>query len=261
MILLFLPPTGKCGTKRCLRMPSGGRRDGRRSRPGPTGGSSVPDDGDCIRRCSGGQWRGSGASRPKVPFNPTSAYLSASAAPAGRTTTRPLLTSRHAPTSHRDILELLVQTRVDVEIEGERFEAGSQRVMFYAAANHDPLAFPDPDRFDIARSATGHLAFSAGPHYCLGAPLARMEAEIGLSTLFRRIPGLVTGQPIWRGSAPLRQIESLPVEADPRRTELPSPSQDSPDPAGSIKSWEPSCTIRRVCRLYARPTGETRFRI
>jgi Cytochrome P450 len=165
------------------------------------------------------------------------------------------------PTSHRDILELLVQTRVDVEIEGERFEAGSQRVMFYAAANHDPLAFPDPDRFDIARSATGHLAFSAGPHYCLGAPLARMEAEIGLSTLFRRIPGLVTGQPIWRGSAPLRQIESLPVEADPRRTELPSPSQDSPDPAGSIKSWEPSCTIRRVCRLYARPTGETRFRI
>ena len=107
------------------------------------------------------------------------------------------------------------RARVDVEIEGERFEAGSQRVMFYAAANHDPRVFPDPDRFDIARPAAGHVAFSAGPHYCLGAPLARMEAEIGLSTLFRRIPGLVTGQPVWRGSAPLRQIESLPCRSRP----------------------------------------------
>jgi cytochrome P450 len=70
--------------------------------------------------------------------------------------------------------------------------------------------FPDPERFDIARSTKGHLAFSAGRHYCLGAPLARMEAEIGLTTLFRRIPDLVTGHPTWRGSVPIRQIESLP---------------------------------------------------
>jgi pimeloyl-[acyl-carrier protein] synthase len=102
------------------------------------------------------------------------------------------------------------RARVDVEVEGERFEAGSQRLMFYAAANHDPRVFPDPDRFDIARPAKGHLAFSAGPHYCLGAPLARLEAEIGLSALFRRIPALITGEPVWRGSAPVRQIESLP---------------------------------------------------
>ena len=102
------------------------------------------------------------------------------------------------------------RARVDAEVEGERFEAGSQRLMFYAAANHDPRVFRDPDRFDIARPAKGHLAFSAGAHYCLGAPLARLEAEIGLSTLFRRIPALVTGTPVWRGSAPVRQIESLP---------------------------------------------------
>lgn len=102
------------------------------------------------------------------------------------------------------------RARVDVDVEGEWFEAGTQRVMFYAAANHDPRVFPDPDRFDITRQAKGHLAFSAGAHYCLGASLARMEAEIGLSTLFRRIPALATGQPIWRGSAPVRQIESLP---------------------------------------------------
>ena len=104
------------------------------------------------------------------------------------------------------------RARVDVEVEGERFEAGSQRLMFYAAANHDPGVFPDPDRFDIARSAKGHVAFSAGAHYCLGAPLARLETEIGLSILFRRIPALATGQPVWRGSAPLRQIESLPSQ-------------------------------------------------
>jgi pimeloyl-[acyl-carrier protein] synthase len=102
------------------------------------------------------------------------------------------------------------RARVDVELEGERFEAGSQRLMFYAAGNHDPAMFPDPDRFDIARSTQGHLAFSAGPHYCLGAPLARMEAGIGLVTLFSRIPDLVTGRPTWRGSVPIRQIESLP---------------------------------------------------
>ena len=107
------------------------------------------------------------------------------------------------------------RARIDVEIEGERFETGSQRLMFYAAANHDPRVFPDPGRFDIARPAKGHVAFSAGPHYCLGAPLARMEAEIGLSALFRRIPALVTGQPVWRGSAPLRQIESLPSRTRP----------------------------------------------
>ena len=104
------------------------------------------------------------------------------------------------------------RARVDVEVEGERFEAGSQRLMFYAAANHDPRVFPDPDRFDIARSTKGHVAFSAGAHYCLGAPLARMETEIGLSTLFRRIPALATRQPVWRGSAPLRRIESLPSQ-------------------------------------------------
>ena len=104
------------------------------------------------------------------------------------------------------------RARVDVEVEGERFEAGSQRLMFYAAANHDPGVLPDPDRFDIARSTKGHVAFSAGAHYCLGAPLARMETEIGLSILFRRIPALATGQPVWRGSAPLRQIESLPSQ-------------------------------------------------
>jgi cytochrome P450 len=60
------------------------------------------------------------------------------------------------------------RVRIDVEVEGERFEAGSRRVMLYAAANHDPRAFPDPDRFDIARPATGHVAFSGGPITALG---------------------------------------------------------------------------------------------
>lgn len=64
---------------------------------------------------------------------------------------------------------------VDVDLEGEHFAAGIQRLMIYASANHDPAVFWNPDRFDITRSIEGHLAFSAGAHYCLGAPYARME--------------------------------------------------------------------------------------
>ena len=62
------------------------------------------------------------------------------------------------------------RARVDVDVEGEWFEAGTHRVMFYAAANHDPRVFPDPDRFDITRQAKGHLAFSAGAQLLPGSP-------------------------------------------------------------------------------------------
>jgi len=69
-----------------------------------------------------------------------------------------------------------------------------------------------PDRFDIARTPNRHLAFSAGAHFCLGAPLARLHGEIAIRTLLDRLPDLrLDGEPIWRGSLPLRELEHLPV--------------------------------------------------
>lgn len=100
------------------------------------------------------------------------------------------------------------------EVAGVRFEAGDQPFLFFAGANHDPARFPNPDRLDIDREATGHLAFSAGPHFCLGAPLARLETQVCLSTLFGRLPGLRPAEPQWGAAAPVRQIVSLPCRID-----------------------------------------------
>jgi pimeloyl-[acyl-carrier protein] synthase len=101
------------------------------------------------------------------------------------------------------------------EVDGYRFTGGQQRILAYAAANRDPRVFAAPGRFDVARTPNPHLAFSAGAHYCLGAPLAKLHAEIVLPALFTRLPGLrVAGPPVWRGSAPVRQIEAMPVQWD-----------------------------------------------
>jgi pimeloyl-[acyl-carrier protein] synthase len=104
--------------------------------------------------------------------------------------------------------------RETVDLEGYRFHADVPRFAFLAAANRDPAVFPDPDRFDIDR-APAHLAFSAGTHYCLGAPLARLHGEIALTTLLARLPGLrLAGDPAWRGFVPLHELEHLPVAWD-----------------------------------------------
>jgi cytochrome P450 len=81
-------------------------------------------------------------------------------------------------------------TTVDVELAGTTIPAGSLVVFALAAANRDPDLVADPDRMDVTRSAAGHLAFGHGVHHCLGAPLARMEMQIGFSALLRRFPGL-----------------------------------------------------------------------
>jgi len=83
------------------------------------------------------------------------------------------------------------------------------------SANRDERQFKDPDALDIEREPNRHLAFGQGPHFCLGAPLARMEAGIALDTLLRRFPDLRLAQPPeslpWRKSPVLRGLESLPV--------------------------------------------------
>jgi cytochrome P450 len=67
---------------------------------------------------------------------------------------------------------------------------GQQVVIVLAAANRSPAQFVNPDKFDIARKDNPHSAFSHGIHYCLGAPLVRVEAQIALNTLLRRMPNL-----------------------------------------------------------------------
>jgi cytochrome P450 len=84
-----------------------------------------------------------------------------------------------------------------------------------SAANHDPARFADPGRLDLGRDTAGHLAFGHGIHYCLGAPLARLEGEVAFGALVSRFPGLSLAVPEsslrWRPSTLIRGLESLPV--------------------------------------------------
>lgn len=84
-----------------------------------------------------------------------------------------------------------------------------------ADGNHDPARFDDPDRFDIRRATGGHLAFGHGIHYCLGAPLARLEARIAIRSLLERFPDLaLDAHPAaltWRTGMLIRGPHRLPV--------------------------------------------------
>ncbi|OON80565.1 cytochrome P450 family protein [Streptomyces tsukubensis] len=103
----------------------------------------------------------------------------------------------------------------DITIAGVTVPAGETVLLSLAAAHRDPRHYPEPDRFDIGRDAGGHLALGHGIHYCLGAPLARMEGEIALRALFDRFPGLALedpeADPRWRPSMRSRGLLSLPV--------------------------------------------------
>ena len=81
------------------------------------------------------------------------------------------------------------------------------------AANRDPAHFHNPDRLDIARQENRHIAFGFGIHFCLGAPLARIEGQVAIGTLLRRIPALklLSDTPEWRESSVLRGLKTLPV--------------------------------------------------
>lgn len=104
-------------------------------------------------------------------------------------------------------------TRVPVTICDKTIPEGSFVVGLIGAANRDPEQFSDPDRFDIRRNPNRHLAFGVGPHHCLGASLARLETEIAISTIFKRLPNLaLAAQAIeWRSFTAFRSLEALPV--------------------------------------------------
>src|SRR3954453_16901516 len=79
----------------------------------------------------------------------------------------------------------------DVELSGGSFPAGSKFLLFYGAANRDPEVFPDPHRFDLSRDPNPHVGFgSRGPHFCLGAHLARREIGVAFRAFFDALPDL-----------------------------------------------------------------------
>jgi cytochrome P450 len=80
--------------------------------------------------------------------------------------------------------------REDTEFGGKRIAADTEVIAMLGAANRDPARFPDPDRFDVGRPDNAHLAFGGGTHMCLGAHLARMEAQAAIGTLVRRLRSL-----------------------------------------------------------------------
>jgi cytochrome P450 len=102
-----------------------------------------------------------------------------------------------------------------LEVGGVLIPAGEPVLVVTSSANRDPARFPDPDRLDLGRDASGHVAFGHGIHYCVGAPLARLEGEIAFGALLSRFPGLsLAADPAalrWRPSSLIHGLETLPV--------------------------------------------------
>jgi cytochrome P450 len=105
--------------------------------------------------------------------------------------------------------------REDVALEGKQISVGEKLLLVLAAANRDPVQFPNPDRFDITRGVTPqqHVAFAVGMHYCLGAALARQEGAAAFSTLFQRFHTvqLATDTLVYKPMVIARALERLPV--------------------------------------------------
>ena len=128
------------------------------------------------------------------------------------------------PTAIEEILRFLPpvwflfrQTKADVELAGQHIPANQVVLAWTASANRDPARFPDPDRFDIEREPNRHLAFGHGIHFCVGAPLARLEAKIALPMMLQQLKNLqrVEGVPITVRAGIVFVIGSLPVTFQP----------------------------------------------
>jgi cytochrome P450 len=112
-------------------------------------------------------------------------------------------------------LQLFERTATeDVEVGGVVVERGQKVAVLLGSANRDPAAFERPDDFDVARTPNNHVAFGVGVHFCLGAPLARMELFESLTSLFATYPSLaLAGEPESRGTFVLRGYRSVHVTA------------------------------------------------
>ena len=101
----------------------------------------------------------------------------------------------------------------DLEMSGRTIRRGQRVFAFVNSANRDPEAFDEPERFDIGRGHNPHMTFGHGIHFCMGAPLARLEAEIAATRLAERLPHihLIGGEPQWHDSLILRGVKALPI--------------------------------------------------
>lgn len=102
--------------------------------------------------------------------------------------------------------------RQPAEVAGVPLRPGDSTIVLLGAANRDPAEFAAPEAFDITRSPNRHLAFAAGIHFCIGAALARLEAQVAVKRLLERLPNLALAEePRWGTGTVLRGVESLPV--------------------------------------------------
>jgi cytochrome P450 len=103
-----------------------------------------------------------------------------------------------------------------VTVEGREIPEGAKVILFLAAANRDPRRWTDPERFDIERVTSGHVGFGFGIHQCLGQMVARLEGELVLDALLKRVRSIrLAGEPIRRLNNTLHAIDSLPVVIEP----------------------------------------------
>jgi cytochrome P450 len=101
----------------------------------------------------------------------------------------------------------------DIEIDGTLVPRGSELALLFGSANRDPEKFENPDTLDLARADNPHVSFGAGIHYCLGAPLARIELAASFGELLREAPTMrLAGEPEWKGGFVIRGVKELRVE-------------------------------------------------
>ncbi|MFE5852109.1 cytochrome P450 [Streptomyces sp. NPDC056500] len=101
----------------------------------------------------------------------------------------------------------------DIEIDGTVLPRGSELALLFGSANRDPQRFPDADRLDLARTDNAHITFGAGIHFCLGAPLARIELAASFGELLRQAPTMkLAAEPRWKPGYVIRGVYELPVE-------------------------------------------------
>ena len=99
-----------------------------------------------------------------------------------------------------------------IDVGGITIEQGERVVLLLAAANRDAAQFPDPDRLDVTRTDVHPVSFGGGIHFCLGAALARVEAQVAIGTLVERYPAFAqAGEPAWRENFTLRGLSTLPL--------------------------------------------------